>query len=42
MSLLSYNEKALIKLLDLFENYREKLADEKINANFQTILNKVL
>ena len=34
MSLLAYNEKGLRKLIDCFENYREKLSDQFIMECF--------
>ncbi|KRX03620.1 Armadillo-type fold [Pseudocohnilembus persalinus] len=41
LSQLSYNEKGLRILLDLFEKYRELLADEYIYNNFTSILAKL-
>lgn len=42
MSLLPYNEKELRKLLEFFENYREKLNDPFIMDCFRAILTKVI
>ena len=39
--MLSYNEKGLRKLIDMFEFYREMLIDISVNEAFKTILNKV-
>ena len=41
LSMLSYNEKGLRKLIDMFEFYREMLIDISVNEAFKTILNKV-
>jgi len=41
LHLLSYNEKGLRKLVDYFEYYREKLADEFINECFRSVLSKM-
>ena len=41
MSMLSYNEKGLRRLIDNFEFYREKLVDATVNECFKAILNKV-
>ena len=42
LSLLPYNEKGLRKLIEMFENYREKLFDPQIMECFKSILQKVL
>ncbi|KAL4444819.1 hypothetical protein ABPG74_016027 [Tetrahymena malaccensis] len=41
LSQLSYNEKGLRKLIEFYENYREKLNDSEIMENFQNILIKL-
>jgi len=40
LSLLQYNEKSIRKLVDNFEFYREKLADDEINEYFKNLLTK--
>ena len=41
LALLAYNEKGLSKLLEMFENYRDKLSDDMIRDNFNQILLKL-
>lgn len=41
LSILGYNEKSLRKLIDSFENYREKLSHPYINECFKQVLMKV-
>ena len=41
LSLLQYNEKGLRKLLEQFDNYREKLSDNIVMENFQKVLTRL-
>jgi hypothetical protein len=41
LSLLPYNDKGLRKLIEMYENYREKLFDPQIMECFKAILQKV-
>lgn len=40
LSLLNYNEKSVNKLLELYQNLKEKIDDEIVNDNFQAIFNR--